>query len=257
MSKKQNKAKAKKQAERDGNTERMERHLLKTRFPLECESIPLEALTLEEQDVVNKCINHEHLDDDEFTLLKATLAKYRPAIEKYQPTETIDAFEKTQKTITTEEEWLNLLDNTDNTLKVNVPLKGKWYEMEFEILPLDDSRIVQTLQTHVDLFKDYSPSEIQLYSKAQQGQTITPEEAAIVSKMNKDLESRASEDRIKYINDFLTSQLRLPNSTQDTRKRKLFWEKFPFLVKSAIMIKVEDYLGLTEYSNEKLFPDSQ
>lgn len=257
MSRKQNKAKAKKQAEQEGNTERMERHLLKTRFPLECESIPLEVLSPEEQAVVTKCINHENISDEEFTLLKATLAKYRPAIEKYQPTETINAFEKTQESITTEEEWLNLLDNVDNILKVNVPLKGEWYTMEFEILPLDDSRIVQTLQTHVELFKDYSPSEIQLYSKAHQGQTITPEEAAIVSKMNKDLESKASTDRIKHMNQFLASQLRLPNSTTDFKKRILFWEKFPFMVKSAIMIKVEDHLGLTEYTNEKLFPNSQ
>ena len=164
--------------------------------------------------------------------------------------------EKTRQIIQSEEDWLNLVDNADNILKVNVPFNGEIYPMEFEILPLDDSRIVQTLQSHVDLFKDYKPSEIQLFTKSQNGQVLTPEEAAVVAKMTKDIESKASEDRIETMNHFLASQLRLPNSTTDLEKRKLFWSRFPFMTKSAIMIKVEDRLGLTEQSNEELFPDS-
>lgn len=257
MSKKQNKAKAKKQAERDGNTERMERHLLKTKFPLECESIPLEALSIEEQSVVTKCINHEYINDEEFTLLKATLAKYRPAIEKYQPSETINAVKQTKETILTEQDWLDIVDNKQNRLlKVNVPFNDNWYNMEFEILPLDDSRAVETLQTHVDLFKDYSRREMELFSKAQQGEPITPEEQQIVAKMQKEIDEKSSVDRIAAINKFLAAQTRLPESTSDFDKRIEFWAKFPFITKSAIMIKVEDRLGLTEQSNEKLFPTS-
>jgi len=256
MSKKQNKAKAKRQAERDGNTERMERHLLKSRFPLECESIPLEALSPEEQAVVSKCMNHEYIDDDEFTLLKATLQKYRPAIEKYQPSKAIEAMDKTKKTILTEKDWLDLVDNKQNKiLRVNVPYMGEWYPMEFEVLQLDDSRVVDTLQTHVELFKDYSENEMKTFTKAQQGQPITPEEQAIVKKMQKEIDEKAGEDRIESMNKFLAAQLRLPNSTSDIDVRIQFWEKFPFITKSAIMFKVEDRLGLTEQSNKQLFPD--
>ena len=234
----------------------MEQHLLKTTFPLEAKQIPLEALNAEEKNVVTKCINEEELSDEEFKLLKKTLQKYREAIRTYKPDETIEAVEKTRQIIQSEEDWLNLVDNADNILKVNVPFNGEIYPMEFEILPLDDSRIVQTLQSHVDLFKDYKPSEIQLFTKSQNGQVLTPEEAAVVAKMTKDIESKASEDRIETMNHFLASQLRLPNSTTDLEKRKLFWSRFPFMTKSAIMIKVEDRLGLTEQSNEELFPDS-
>lgn len=237
--------------------EKVEKGLLKSRFPQECEQIPLEALEPEEKEVVQKCINHEEFNDEEFKLLKKTLQKYRPAIEKYKPSETIEAVEKTRKSIQTEQEWLDIVNNEqDRKLLVNVPFNNKIYPMEFEIQPLDDSRVVETLQAHVDLFKDYNASEVQLFSKAQQGEPITPEEAQIVAKMQQDIESKASVDRIKTMNTFLANQLLLPDSTADLDKRMEFWAKFPFMVKSAIMIKVENRLGLSEQSNTELFPDS-
>lgn len=236
---------------------KMEKHLLKTQFPLECEEIPLDDLTSEEQIVVIKCKNFEDLTDEEFSLLKKTLVRYREGITKYRPTETIEAFERTENMILTERDWLNIVDNQfDNKLKVNVPFNEQWYPMEFEILPLDDSRVVETLQNHVDLFKDYSKEEMLVWTKAQQGQTVSHEEQQIVRKMTKEIEEKSSEDRIKSMNHFLASQLRLPESTSDINVRVEFWKKFPFIVKSAIMFKVEDRLGLTEQSNEKLFPSS-
>ena len=238
--------------------EKMERHLLKTQFPLECEDLPFEDLNDEEQIVVKKCMNHEDLDDDEFKLLKKTLQGYREALNKHKPSETVEAIEKTEQMILTEQDFLDILDDkTARMLKVNVPFNGKWYPMEFEILPLDDSRVVSTLQTHVDLFKDYSKEEMGLWTRAQQGQMVTPEEKAIVDKMTKEIEEKNSEDRITSMNKLLAAQLRLPNSTTDENKRLEFWEKFPFITKSAIMIKVEDRLGLTDQKNEKLFPTGE
>ena len=83
---------------------------------------------------------------------------------------------------------------------------------------------------------------------------ITPEEKQIVDKMTRDMEDKQSEDRIASMNNFLASQLRLPNSTSDKDKRLEFWQKFPFITKAAIMEKVENKLGLTEQKDEKLFP---
>lgn len=240
---------------KDKKAAKMEKHLLKTTFPLECEELPFEDLTEYEQNVVTKCMQHENLSDDEFTLLKKTLQKYRGAINKLKPSETLEAYESTTNMIQTEKEWLDLVnDKSNRILKVNVPYLEKWYAMEFEILPLDDSSIVGALQTHVDLFKDYSKDEIQIWTKAQQGQIVSPEEKRIVDKITREIEDKQSEDRISSMNNFLASQLRLPNSTSDVEVRKEFWVKFPFIVKAAIMTKVEDRLGLTDQQDEKLFP---
>ena len=241
----------------DEKAAKMEKHLLQTQFPLECEDLPMDDLTPEEKEVVIKCINHEEFNDEEFTLLKATLQRYRKAIHKHRPSETVEAYEKTENMILTEQDWLDIVDDkSTRMLKVNVPYNSQWYPMEFEILPLDDSRVVSTLQTHIDLFKDYSKEEILTWNKAQQGQIISPEEQKIVEKMTKEIEDKNSEDRITSMNNFLAAQLRLPNSTSDLNKRIEFWEKFPFVTKAAIMTKVEDRLGLTDQKDEKLFPTS-
>ena len=84
---------------------------------------------------------------------------------------------------------------------------------------------------------------------------MTPEEQAIVDKMMREINEKAGEDRIKSMNEFLAAQLKLPQSTENIETRKEFWAKFPFVTKSAIMLKVEDRLGLGEISNEQLFPD--
>ena len=238
-------------------SEKMEEYLLKTRFPLECEEIPLDSLTAEEQIVVIKCKDLQELTTDEFTLLKKVLARYRPGILEYKPNETIEAIDATNEVIHTEEDWLNLVDSTKEILlPVNVPYNGKWYPMTFEVLPMDDSRVVSTLETHVNLFRDYNPEELAAFTKMQQGHKLTREEEAIAQRITKKLEEKNSQNRMETINNFLASQLKLQNSTADLNTRKEFWTKFPFMVKSAIMIKVEEMLGLSEYSNEKLFPDS-
>ena len=97
---------------------------------------------------------------------------------------------------------------------------------------------------------------MRIWNKANQGQVISPEEKQIVDKMNKENEDKNSEDRITSMNNFLASQLRLPNSTSDIDTRREFWINFPFITKAAIMEKVNDRLGLTDQDNQKLFPTS-
>ena len=235
--------------------EKMERHLLKTQFPMECQELPLEALSQEELVVVNKCMCYQELTDDEFTLLKATLQRYRGIINTYKPTETIEAMEKTVQIIRTEQDLIDILDNPSNKiLKVNLTYDNQVYPLEFEILPVDDSRIVDYMQMNIDLFKDYNEDEKQLFMKSQQGENLTPEEIAVVEKMNRELSEIASQEKTRLIDGFLASQLRLPESSQDYEKRKEFWNKFPFMEKWAIVQRVEEKLGLTEKSNEELFP---
>jgi len=240
----------------DEKAAQLERTLLKTKYPLECEELPLEALSHDEQIVVIKCMDKADLTDEEFTLLKATLQKYREYITKYRPSETIEAIGQTIEIIETEQELLDILDDeTSKFLKVHLTYNGRTLELNFEILPVDDSRIVDYMEMNIDLFKDYSDEERELILKVQEGEEVTPEEQAIVEKLSKEINALAGQEKSKMVEGFLASQLRLPNSSQDYSKRLEFWKKFPFLEKWAIVQKVEDRLGLTERSNEKLFPD--
>ena len=85
----------------DKKAAKLEKHLLKTQFPEECKEIPQEHLSEDEKYVINKCINHEEFDEDEFILLKRTLQKYRKAIKKHKPNETIEAVDRTEEMILT------------------------------------------------------------------------------------------------------------------------------------------------------------
>jgi len=239
----------------DEKAARMEKYLLKTQFPEECQELPFDDLTQDELIVVNKCMGHQELTDDEFTLLKATLQRYRKYVREYKPNETVEAMKTTVEIIHTEQELLDILDDeTNKFLKVHLTYNSKVYELDFEILPVDDSRIVDYMNMNIDLFRDYNDDEKKLFMEAQQGGEITPEEQAVVEKMTLELNAIAGQEKAKMIDGFLASQLRLPNSSQDYDKRLEFWKKFPFLEKWAIVEKVEDRLGLTEKSNEKLFP---
>ena len=240
---------------KDKKAAKMEKHLLKTQFPLEWKELPYEHLDDDEKIVVDKCIEHEDLSEDEFSLLKRTLQKYRKAIRKHKPSETVASVEKTIQIIETEQDLLNILDSPEmKTLLVHLPINGKIYELEFEILPLDNSRAVKGIGMQLDLFKDFSKEETQIYAKAQAGQEVSNEEQLILDEMNKEIAKRANEQQEEIIITLLANQLRLPNSNQDVEARKKFWEKFPFNAKVSIFMNVEEKLGLTEYSNEKLFP---
>lgn len=232
----------------------IERSLLDEEFPNEAaQLIDLDNLSEYERKLLNKCLNHEHFNEDEFKDLKKLLNDYRPYLEKYAPKETIEAVEKTKKTIQTEKDFLDMVENSDNILKINIPFRGELYPAELEILPLDDSRMINQLSAHVDLFKGMEPDDILLFNEAQQGKELTKEEEAIVNKMNKEINERASENRMKQIDDLLASQTRLKGSDADYNTRLEFWRKFNFQGKFALYFKVEDMLGLNEDITNKLF----
>jgi rhodanese-related sulfurtransferase len=232
----------------------IERSLLEEEFPNEAaQLIDLDNLSEYERNLLNKCLNHEHINDDEFKDLKKLLNDYRPYLEKYKPAETIEAVEKTKRTIATEKDFLDMVENADNILKINIPFRGELFPAELEILPLEDSRMINQLSVHVDLFKGMEPEDILLYNDAQQGKELTKEEQAIVDKMNKEINERASENRMKQIDDLLASQTRLKDSDADYDTRLKFWQRFNFQAKFAIYFKVEDMLGLNEEITNKLF----
>lgn len=250
MSSKQNKRHA-----RTKKARKAEKQLLKTTFPYECEQLPISELKPSEQEIVNKCIHFEELTDEEFTTLKRILDKYRESIYKYKPKETVENAKKVIQIINTEQELLNILDAPERRkIILRLPINNQIYEMEFEILPVVDSSVVQSISVHLALFEDYNDKEKELYSKAQKGQVLSPEEAKIVEQINKEINEKAQQKQKDIMVVFLANQLRLPNSSTDINKRLEFWNKFPLNATVSVFMQLEEKLGLTEYKMEELFP---
>ena len=240
----------------DIDVKSIERSLLKDKFPKEAEQIiGADGLSNYETKLLNKCINHNPIDDVEFRDLKKLLNDYRPYLEKYKPGETLEAVDKTKRIIQTEQDFLDLVDNADNELHINIPFQGELYPVDLEVLPLDDSRMVKQLSRHVDLFKGLEPEDIILFNEAQQGKELDDKEQAIVDKLTREIEERASESRIEEANELLASQTRIKGSDADYNTRLRFWEKFNFAAKFAISFRVEEILGLNDNVTEQLFRD--
>ena len=240
----------------DIDVKSIERSLLKDKFPKEAEQlIGTDGLSDYETKLLNKCINHNPINDDEFRDLKKLLNDYRPYLEKYKPGETLEAVDKTKRIIQTEQDFLDLVDNTNNELHINIPFQGELYPVDLEVLPVDDSRMVKQLSRHVDLFKGLEPEDIILFNEAQQGKELDDKEQAIVDKLTREIEERASESRIEEANELLASQTRIKGSDADYNTRLRFWEKFNFAAKFAISFRVEEILGLNDNVTEQLFRD--
>lgn len=233
----------------------LEKELYYNTFCKEAEQIPIDRLPPKEQLVVLKCINAEEPTQEEFALLKEVLQRYRKYIQEYQPKQAVENAEQVIELIQTEQDLLDILDNPKRRkLLVHLPIDNKIYAMDFEILPLEDSKAIKSIQVQLDLFKDYSQEDQQLYARAQQGQALTIEEKHIVDKITEDLNEKANEQQDEIILTFLANQLRLPQSSDDYEKRYEFWKKFPFNAKFSVWSQVQDRLGLTEQDNRKLFP---
>lgn len=237
----------------------IDKYLIETKFPAELKKIPKGELNEEEQVIADKILNKEEITDDEFQQIKKTINRWRKAINKYDIDEIEDAQEKTVQIIKTSQELIDIMDDDDNR-KITCELTyfGKIYQMTFNVKPLNDSRALQALSLDLDLFKDYSARDKQVYAKSQTGQKLTPEEQKIVEAINESINNNVEENQEELITKFLARQLRLADETEDNYEQRVeFWQKFPLNQRVSTFLEVEKLLGLTEDDNYKLFPTSK
>ena len=243
----------------------LEKSLLTTVWVREAESIqkyvPEEDLTKNQQKLLEKCINKEEFTDKQFKDLKVLLYKYRELLNKLNPDETMDSIDDAVQLIQTEQDFLDLMDTEEEKyLTIHLPTpKGQIVELEFEVLPITDSRVIESLELQIDLFRDFSLEETATYASASQKtpENRTPEEESILTKMNQLLSEKLGSQRIRSVDNFLANQLILKGSDADLDKRLEFWLRFPFNAKFTVFVAVQRRLGLTEVDNEKLFPFGQ
>ena len=245
-------------------TIKLEKQLLKTAWVKEAELIltyvPSEDLSKSQKNLLTKCIDKEEFTDKQFKDLKLLLNKYRLLLQKLKPEETIQNVEEAIELIHTEQEFLDLMDSDEEKyLIVNLPYKNRLLEFTFEVLPLKDSRVVESLELHIDIFKDFDIEEATVYSNAANKpvEELSEEEQQIIRKINELINDKVSTQRINAVNTFLAHQLRIKDSTADIDVRLKFWDKFHFNAKFSVFTAVQNRLGLNEVSNKKLFPSGQ
>lgn len=238
----------------------LEKNLLRTTWVKESELIrdyvPEEDLTKTQQKLLVKCINKEDFTDKQIGDLKLILNKYRKILLKIKPDQTVKQIDDAVQMMASEKDFIDMMTTDEEmTLLVHVKTINGIKGFDFIVHPINDSRVIETLEMQVDLFRDYSVEEQTIYSKANiPGQELTPEEKRIYDKMNKEILAKQSIERIHTINSFLAHQLSIKNSDSTYEDRLKFWEVFPFNSKVGVFLRVQDMLGLSETKNSELFP---
>ena len=165
--------------------------------------------------------------------------------------------EKAVEIIKTEQEFIDMMEASEEKyLVVHLPYHDRLMEFEFEVLPLNDSRVVDALNMQIDLFRDFDFDEATVYSNAsnKNPEDLTAEEKRIVKKLNSLIQDKLATSQVDGVDRFLANQLVIKGSDADVDTRLKFWEKFHFNAKFSVFVAVQKRLGLDEISDEKLFP---
>ena len=242
------------QEENDG-AKAIEEFWVKNQLPKEVESLPYDILTDEEKYIVDKVRNGKELTQEEINIIKKTRKEYEEPLKKYDANEIIKSNELLNEQIGTEQELLDFIYNQERpVIKMNLPIKGVTKTFSFTVKPLEDSRAVKMLEQHIDIFKDLSQQERDIYGKFERGENLNEKERRVLEHIQNKINENRTISQLEEITNFLAWQLEEPRSLNLEQKIE-FWKQFNFMHRMALYGRVMDKLGLNEEFNEKLFQD--
>lgn len=236
----------------------IENFLWDTKFPDECQQLPLDYLDNNTQILIKKCIAKEDLTDEEKNNIREVLASYRPYFEEYNTTKIEENIEAGSKIIKTENELLRLLhDKNRYRIDMNYWINGEKYILQLRIKPFTDKQYIDTIGTQMGLFRDLNKEEKKLVAKAESNQPMTKEEAnmykSLMDKINDKIYDM--EYNVKVVNEFLADRVEFINSELTSFESKLeFWKELDLNTKTALFHEVRGRLRLNDTFEEELFP---
>ena len=225
------------------------------------ESIPLKKLSKKEKRLVKSCLDgNTDFTDDEMEILAEVVARYGEAVKESNATELLENQEKVIDTINTERELLDLLEKEQGhqELTVDLPFKCGKKRVTFEVLPINDSRALTTLEAHASIFDDFTVEEKNFFNKAQNNpDNLTKEELDVYNHLLKRLNDNALNNSEEMIIELLSHQLKIKGQDLNVETNRRIWGMMKFNVKMAIFLRIEDMLGLKDFDTNELFPVTQ
>ena len=244
----------KKYNEFEDGSKHIEEFWVKHTLPKEVETLPYDVLTTEEQLIIDKVRRNEELSQEEIDLIKQTRKTYEEPLKKYDANNIIESNKILERTIATEQDLLDFVyGEHDMTIRMNLPFKTGTKMFTFTVKPLEDSRAVDFLEQHIDIFRDLSDEERKIYDKNNSGEALNPVEEKVLKHINEQIAQNQSRSQMENITKLLATQLEEPTSL-DFDGKKQFWSNFPFLMRVQLYSKVMEKLGLTQSFNDELFP---
>ena len=236
----------------------IDRQQLETRFFEECKRLPYEYLESEEKDLVDKCLNREHLNSTELTALKELLGRYRKFLRKYDSVELEESLEQNLKIIKTSDELLRLLNDPNRfRIDMNYTIGNETFLLKLKIKQLPDSDYISLLDTQTRVFRELNDTEKRVYAKASTNQQLSPEEA----KMQKHIQDKINERAVDYesnaqdITEILAKIVDFVDDPDKTYTEKLyFWQQIDLPVRILLFNRIKSKLNISDKTEEELFP---
>ena len=245
----------------DGGLEGAKELLSKTTWKTEAEQIPIEDITdTHEQAVVIKCINQKTLTSEEMETLQAVLSRYRPAIQKYKPAESLENYDNNIEYVQNEKEFLRLLDEEDTlqTLTMYYPLSsGKEARLELTVKPVTNAQAVMEVSENMDIFADHTPEEIKAYADYTQGKAQTSEEVAIATKLQQEIMQKNAMTTMRdSAIEFLSLQTTFSGCDSSYEDMKTIYTKMHIGYLFLLFARVRDMTHLNDVDANQIFRES-
>lgn len=229
-------------------------------FKDKIKTINPEYLDEDEKKIIEKIKNNQEITDDEFRKIFIYISDYDKAENEIKPDEIIEARKTETEIIQTEKELVDFLNNDYIEFKFCPHnMRGQRIQLTIRAEPISDSTIIKTIETHENIFKDYSPEEMEVVNKNARGEKLTRAEIQILNKITNELndEDNSYAERFNSIKEFIceTCYIIYPDGSRTDLTVNLI-NKFRFNDIVSLYIKLQDVLGLTEDNQEKLFPSS-
>lgn len=240
------------------SNEHIDKHMLKTRFPYECERLPWEYLEEHEKILAEKCINHETFTPEELAELKLLLKNYRPFLKKYDVKQAEENIQTTDNIIKTQSQLLELLhDGKRYRVDMNYWLNGEKYLLQLKIRPFTDKQYLEGIGSQLGVFRDLNKNEKMLINKANNNEPLSPEEEkmhqSILDKINEKLED--NDAQIDLLTKFLADRLDFIDDEELSFEEKYkFWDTIELTYRVSLFNKVKSILNLNDTFEEELFP---
>ena len=235
----------------------VEKEFLLEKYKSIFQNVPLNKLSKKAKRLVKDCLNDKtDFTDPEMDVLAGVVQKYGKAIHDSKVADVLENQEKVISTIKSEHELLDLLEkeSCDQFLTVDLPLKDGKHRVVFKVLPITDSRAITTLETHANLFNDFSVEEKNIFNQGQNNlEDLSEVEKDVYNNLLKRLNDNALANSEEMIIELLSHQLQI-GDTLDVKTNKQIWNKMPFNIKMGVFMRVEEMLGLKDFDTKELFP---
>ena len=162
-----------------------------------------------------------------------------------------ESLKEFNKVIENEDDFLAKFD--ESRFDLEVLFDGDLLKMK--ILPLTPGMDASLLEADKSIFNDLTKAQRLALQKSINGEKLTPKQTEILTKLNKEYESRSSESILDKANHVLAQHIR-PPELGSFEERLEFWEKRGgsyLLLKTFLVNEIVQRIGTDQRSMIKLF----